>query len=249
MTYRHNIFASLAVAFIAAGVMSAQQKEKKCKNATIVLECLKEFMANGHELDSTDARLLKRSAEVADYNYSDSCGDVATLIANTRAAAPKYLGIANDTKQLVPWYFYEGKPMYLDTVSLNPDTIEVVAGSYARLTGKKGNPIHLIMTEDSLSYESMFSTIMHEIGHAVNPGAKEPDIAKMESCIKRRPDKEKKKPNPGWGGGGWVLEVTVNTIHGYCEYELRVYCDKDEDGNSRDPCRVVLVKVYCTELA
>ncbi len=144
--------------------------------------------------------------------------------------------------------------MYWDSVDHNNDgtvdTIKRVIGAYERLTGEYDNPVHLIMTDAKLSYESMFYAMMHEIGHAANPGASEPDISKMESCITRRPDKERENPKPGGGGGGgWVLEVTVNIIRGYCEYELRVYCDKDEDGNSKDPCRVVLVKLYCTELA
>ncbi len=103
MTYRANGFASVAVAFITAGVMSlaAQDDEEelsKCSkaNTQTLQKCMLLYTPDPYLYTAKDLKNLKKSAEVADYNTSDSCGDVESLLTNTKAGALKGLGIAND---------------------------------------------------------------------------------------------------------------------------------------------------------
>ena len=103
--------------------------------------------------------------------------------------------------------------------------------------------MHLIMVADSLSEAMKFETMIHELTHVADTSATEVDIAKVEDCITRRPDKEKKKPKTGGGGGPKAPSSPgVDYLQGYCEYEGHVRCYTDDNGN--DYCWYDWVLLY-----
>lgn len=255
MNNRGQLLTYVAVAAIAYGVFSlAAQDPHRCANVQSLKECIEQYAHNYAPFDTADFREWGKAVEKADYHVSDTCADVADLINKTKATAKRTFTNPNSMGPLRPAYFIWGQPMLIDTVINPPDT------SYWSLYGSHsllyhpglGKTIDLIMVEDSLSDGPKFEALMHELTHAADTSASETDIEKVEACVERRPDKEKPKPKPRSGGGfpppnnpGPGIEYD----HGYCEYEWRVYCDRDEDGETQDPCYWEWVLIYCTILS
>ena len=202
------------------------------------------------EFDPADFRKWGKAVEVADYDVSDTCADVADLINKTKAAAKKAFENPNDPTQLEPTYFIWGDPMLVDTIINPPDTSYWSLWGAFELFQLSIKTVKLVMVEDSLSDGPKFETLIHDIAHLADSTATEADIAKLEACVHRRLDKERKRPpEGGGGGGGGGVIITITTAEGYCEYERRVYCDEDEEGNTQDPCYEEWVLIYCTDIA
>lgn len=257
MTGQGNLLTAFAVAAVAYGVMSvAAQEPHRCANVRSLTECVEKYAHNYAPFDTTDFREWGKAVEKADYDVSDTCADVADLINKTKAVAKRTFRNPNSMDPLEPAYFVWGMPMLIDTIINPPDTSYwSVYGSYSRLHHPaSGKTIDLIMVEDSLADGPKFLALIHELGHAADASATEADIAKLEACVTRRPDKEKEKPKAPPAGGGFPppenpgTSIGVEYEHGYCEYEWRLYCDRDEEGNTQDPCYLQLVLVYCTIL-
>lgn len=140
--------------------------------------------------------------------------------------------------------------MLVDTIINPPDTSYWSLWGAFELFQLSIKTAKLVMVEDSLSDGPKFETLIHEIAHLADSTATEADIAKLEACVHRRLDKERKRPpEGGGGGGGGGVIITITTAEGYCEYERRVYCDEDEKGNTQDPCYEEWVLIYCTDIA
>jgi len=252
MTFRRNIIAAVGLALLAFGLVAQAPQNRCAKAKTKTLgECVRLYAHNYQYFNDADIKKWGKAVQVADYsttNASKGCDSVADLVTKVKATAKKAFATANDTSALEPHAFVWGKPLLLDT-AINGDTvISTVYGRHDILLGAK--TWQLVMIEDNISNALKFETIMHELTHVADTSATEADIAKVEDCVRRRPDKEKPKPKISGGGNPPQSSPgpTIEYEEGYCEYEKRVYCDRDEDGNTQDPCYVYWVKVYCTHI-
>ena len=131
--------------------------------------------------------------------------------------------------------------------------VRATNGAYEHFKVIDGRDAHLIMVEKSLPDVTKFGALAHELTHLADTAATHANIEKLEQCIQRRKDEEiKPDPNNPGGGGlcfgtgcGGGSEPGGTVIHGYCEYERRIYCDTDDEGNNTTPCYIYWVLIDC----